>query len=597
MSDFPLCASCRAEYEDPLDRRYHAQPLGCSKCGPELTFHRSGADPIRGNERALSQCAQLLRDGLIVAAKGIGGYHLLCDALRNDAVTRLRRNKSRPHKPLAVMVRARGADGLDEARHFALLGPAEAEMLRNPVRPIVLVNRRADAALAANVAPGLGEIGLMLPYSPLHYLLLEEFGGPVVATSGNLSGEPVMTDASEAEQRLDRVVDAFLHHNRPIYRPADDPVYRVIADHPRPIRHGRGTAPVNMSLPFTLKQPVLAVGGQLKVTVALGWRNRAVISPHIGDMGSLRSQVIFEQVVGDLQALYGVRAERIICDAHPHYSSTQWVRDADLPVTRVLHHHAHASALAGEHGVSEPVLVFAWDGVGYGADGTLWGGEALYGQPGSWRRAGSFRPFALPGGDKAGREPWRSALALCWEAGETWRNKCHGSDILYKAWQRRVNSPQSSAVGRLFDAAAALTGVVETASFEGQGPMQLEALSARDAEPIALPLERGSDDVWRTDWAPLLAPLQDDGIGVSERGAVFHASLAQALVEQAKRVRDETDVESVGLTGGVFQNKLLTEMAYDRLTAHGFSVLLANRIPCNDAGISFGQLIEAGTDP
>jgi hydrogenase maturation protein HypF len=599
MAGFALCPDCRREYDDPRDRRNHAQPLACPVCGPGLSFRPTGPvgaacePPAADNEAALAACVAALRAGQIVAVKGIGGYHLMCDAASEGAVARLRHAKNRPDKPFAVMVGEDGEDRLAALRRLVRLGAAEAAMLCDPIRPIVLATKREGASLAAGIAPGLAELGVMLPYSPLHHLLLGDFGAPLVATSGNISGEPVLTDAAKAEARLGRIADAFLHHDRPIRRPADDPVYRIIAGKARAIRLGRGSAPLNMRLPVRLDRPVLAVGGQLKVTVALAWDERVVVSPHIGDLGSPRGLAVFRQIIADLQSLYGVAAERVVADAHPGYGSTRWARRCGLPLATVLHHHAHASALAGEHGLAEPMLVFAWDGVGLGADGTLWGGEALLGRPGRWRRVASFRPFALPGGEKAGRQPWRSALGLCWEAGANWPGGArHADEALRHAWRRRLNAPETSAVGRLFDAAAALVGLVETASFEGHGPMWLEAASDAGAAPVALPLTQDGDGLWRSDWAPLLPVLQDEHLPVGERGAIFHASLATALLDQARRIRAEHGIAVVGLAGGVFQNWLLSEMALRLLDADGFRVLMGETVPANDAGLSFGQIIE-----
>jgi hydrogenase maturation protein HypF len=592
MSEFTLCPACRREYENPLDRRFHAEPVACPACGPTLHFVAPGGADIHDGT-ALAQAVTALRAGKIVAVKGIGGYHLMCDARNDIAVARLRAKKPRPHKPLAVMFPARGADGLDAVRAVAQLTPEHEHWLRDPVRPIVLVNKKPQA-LSPRIAPGLKEIGVMLPYSPLHDLLLTDFGGPLVATSANVSGEPVLTDNDEVDQRLRHVAEASLHHNRPIQRPADDPVMRVIGGHARPLRHGRGSAPLELPLPFTLAKPVLAVGAHMKNTVALAWNDRVVVSPHIGDLDAPRSLAVFEQVIADLQALYGVRAQAILSDAHPVYVSTRWARRAGMPVLPVLHHYAHASALAGEHPDAEHWLVFAWDGVGYGADGTLWGGETLLGAPGHWRRIGSWRPFYLPGGEKAGREPWRSALSLCWETGIEWKQCPEDPMLVHHAWQRRLNCPQTTSVGRLFDAAAALTGLNHRSSYEGQAPMLLEAACAdNDVEAVPLPTARNRDGLLETDWAPLLPFLMDAKRPIAGRAAGFHTSLAQALVTQANAAREEHGELTVGLTGGVFQNRVLTEQALNLLRRNGFDVRLAHQIPCNDAGISYGQVVEA----
>ena len=591
MAGFPLCPACRAEYEKPADRRFHAEPVACPQCGPRLGFVQ-GNETITDNEAALRATVAALRTGAIVAVKGVGGYHLLCDARSEAAVQRLRARKQRPHKPLAVMFPQQGADGLAALRTHLQPTADEASLLCAPQRPIVLCRRHADSTLAPALAPGLNEIGAMLPYAPLHHLLLDDFGGPLVATSGNISGEPVLTDDTDATRRLAGVADAFLHHDRPILRPADDPVWRSSGGTPRPLRLGRGNAPLELELPCPVGRPLLAVGGHMKNSLALAWEDRIVVSPHIGDLDAPRALAVFEQVAADLQQLYGVQAQRIVCDAHPGYASSKWARQSGLPVQAVAHHHAHAGALYGEHAGSGDWLVFTWDGTGLGDDGTLWGGETLFGRPGQWRRVGSLRPFHLPGGDKAGREPWRAALALLWECDEEAPPFHPEQALLQRAWQQRLNTPQSSAAGRLFDAAAALTSLCSHASFEGQGPMQLEAIARRDAAAIALPLYE-DDGVQRLDWAPLLPMLTATTRDLAERAGCFHASLAAAMAAQAQALRRSRDFTTVALGGGVFQNRLLTELAAAALEAAGFTVRLATRLPCNDGGLCYGQVIEA----
>jgi len=584
MRDFVLCPDCRREYENPLDRRFHAEPIACPVCGPHLQFV-SGETSIDGDEAALNAAVAALRAGKIVAVKGVGGYHLMCDASNGAAIAELRARKPRPAKPLAVMFK-----DLDALRRSVQTTPEQEAFLASPERPILLLPKRPDDGLSALVAPDLAEIGCLLPYSPLHDLLLNDFGGPLVATSGNLSGEPVLTECEEAQTRLVHLADSFLHHNRPIVRPADDPVYRVIAGVPRPLRLGRGSAPLELELPTRLNEPVLALGSHMKNTLCLAWGKRAVVSPHIGELDTVRSLDTFAQVAADLQRLYQVQAGRLIVDHHPGYGYRRFARDSGLPLFEVWHHHAHASALACEFPQVNEWIVFAWDGVGLGEDGSLWGGEAFTGAPGRWRRAASMRPFRLPGGDKAGREPWRAAAALLWENGEV---APFSPEPLHQAWTQGINSPASSAVGRLFDAASALCGVCSHASFEGEGPMRLEAqASANTGAVVELPLHRDADGLWRTDWAPLLPMLGDDALPAAERAASFHLSLAQALVDQATQLREQTGIRSVGLTGGVLQNRLLAEAAIERLESAGFKAHLPRRIPVNDAGLSFGQVIE-----
>jgi len=594
MENFVLCDACCEEYESPIDRRFHAQPLACPDCGPSLTFR--GVDTLVGDTpKALDAAVNALLQGDILAVKGIGGYHLMCDASNDEAVGRLRARKLRPDKPLAVMFPITGEDGLDTARSEVSLDSAEALTLTAPERSILIARRRTDSSLSQLLAPGLTQLGVFLPYSPLHHLLLDDFGRALVATSGNLSGEPVISDNAQAEERLNAVADAFLHHDRPIARPADDSVVRHIAGQQQPIRLGRGIGPLEFELAQPISVPTLAVGGHLKNNIALAWGDRIVVSPHIGDLGSPHSMQVFENTITDLQKLYQIRAERLVCDLHPDYASTKWANNQNLQVIHVQHHHAHASALAGEHQDIQNWLTFAWDGIGYGSDGALWGGEAMIGAPGCWQRAASFRQLRLIGGDKAGREPWRSAAALMWPADKTWMPDVEGADLARQAWLKRVNTVDSSAVGRLCDAAASLVLGRHVASFEGQGPMELEAvLGTTDGiNPIRLPLSSDAQGMMRSDWGPLVSMLTDQSHSVQARAACFHKSLAEALIDQAMAIRKTTGFDAVGLTGGVFQNKLLSELVVEGLARHGIGVRVHRMVPANDGGLSFGQLIEA----
>lgn len=593
MSGFELCPQCRQEYEDPADRRFHAEPVACPVCGPRLTYRSRDGEVIEGNEAALTAAVQALTSGKVIAVKGIGGYHLMCDACNDVAVAALRNNKPRPDKPLAVLFPAPLEDPFRLVAGAVELSPDDKVFLSGPARPILLARKKAGSNLPDAIAPALTEIGVMLPYSPLHHLLLNDFGGPLVATSANISGEPVLIDNAEVEKRLAHVADTFLHHDRPIERPADDPVFRNIAGKPRPVRLGRGFAPRELILPFKLQKPVLAVGAHMKNTITLAWEQRAVISPHIGEMDSARSLDVFEKTVADLQQLYDVNVDQIVCDAHPGYTTTRWAGRQGLSLHKVFHHHAHASSAYYECNTEDRILVFTWDGTGYGADGTLWGGETMLGKPGSWQRVASMRPFYLPGGDKAGREPWRSAAALCWETGQTNSSLPENDALLFEAWLKRINTPQSTAVGRLFDAAAALCGVCTQASFEGQGPMAFEALSGKPDRHVDL-LHETRDNVLITDWEPLMAVMQDTALPAGSRAAIFHASLAHVILQQARAIRSEHDVNTVSFSGGVFQNRVLTEHAMALLSDDGFTVHLPELIPVNDAGISFGQVIEFG---
>jgi hydrogenase maturation protein HypF len=596
MAAFPLCPQCAAEYGDIGDRRFHAEPLACARCGPALWLEEPGTPTVRAEE-AIARAVALLRAGAVVAVKGVGGYHLLCDARNETAVARLRRRKHRPGKPLAVMYPQQGDDGLGCVRRDVELSQSEARWLRSSARPIVLARRRASADLVDLIAPGLGEIGVLLPYSPLHHLLLEDLGHPVVATSANFSGEPVITDPGMAARQLSPLTDAILHHNRPIARPADDSVVRSVLGRARTVRIGRGLGPLERSLPWHLDHPVLATGGQQKVTVALAWENRVVISPHIGDLDSARGVEVFLQVIEDLQRLYGVRAAELLCDAHPDYAASRWAVSAGLPVSTVAHHRAHASGLAAEHDPEAPMLVFAWDGTGLGEDGTLWGAEAFCGMPGRWCRRASLRPFRLPGGERAGREPWRSAAGICWELGVRLPGRVE-ERVLHEAWRAGLNAPLTSAAGRLFDAAAALLLGVDVTSYEGEAPMRLEALarqvpigSGYEVTPPPVDLRADAAGVLRLDWRPFIEPLLSTPKDVARAAYGFHAALAAGIAAVARALRAE-GFTCVGLTGGVFQNALLVELAERALAQEGYRVCLNEQVPCNDGGLSFGQIME-----
>lgn len=439
----------------------------------------------------------------------------------------------------------------------------------------------------------------MLPSSPLHHVLLDDFGGPLVATSGNRSGEPLVWDEADAEARLAGIADAFLHHDRPILRPVDDPLRRVIAGRARPLRLGRGDAPLELDVPFAFARPRLAVGGQMKNTVALGWGRRAVLSPHVGELDSPRALQRFAAMIEGLQALYGVRAERIVHDRHPGYAASRWAQNQPLPCLAVQHHAAHASALYAElwqaRGVAPgEMLVLAWDGLGLGEDGRLWGGEALLGCPGRWRRVASLHPFPLPGGERAAREPWRSALGMAWATGlEVAGLAPPGVEagLLRQALARGLNTPSTSSMGRLFDGAAALLDLCREASHEGEAAMRLEA-AAVQAHPIqGIPLvwQDDAEGLLRLDWAPLVPLLRDASLAVAERARAFHASLARAALDLARRLA----VPTLGLTGGVMQNRLLVELIHAGAAAEGVEVVFPSKVPVNDAGLAFGQLVEA----
>jgi hydrogenase maturation protein HypF len=594
LAGFALCAACQQEYSDPRDRRFHAEPIACPVCGPRLRFIH-GKQIITDPTTALSAAVTALAAGEIVALKGIGGFHLCCDAMNATAVATLRARKQRPDKPLAVMFPAGEDNELAMLQRELVPTSGQAALLRSPARPIVLIHKHPNSHLADNIAPGLNEIGAMLPYSPLHYLILQQLQHPLVTTSANLSGEPVLTEYDEVRDRLMQVTSQVLDHNRPIQRPADDAVYRIIANIPRPLRLGRGNAPLELTLPFSLAQPLLACGGHLKNTVALAWENRIVLSPHIGELSAPRSQMVFANVITDLQRLYNIAPNILVCDAHPDYASTRWAKRQNKTLLPIWHHHAHAAVLAGEFPQEARWLVFTWDGVGAGADGSLWGGEALLGQPGQWQRAAHWQPFYLPGGEKAAREPWRSALALCWQSNQHWSAAPHDVELLQQAWRKRVQAPATTATGRLFDAAAALVDLCQHASFEGQGPMWLEALAEHgNAAAVTIPLTtHPRTGAIEMNWRPLVTMLLNERVSKTDRAYAFHLSLATVMRDVAVHLQQKHGDFAVGLCGGVFQNKLLSELALRLFHDAGLRAYLPERIPVNDGGLCYGQIIEA----
>lgn len=581
MRDFPLCPACQAEYHDPASRRFHAEVIACPDCGPQLRWQD------RRGEAALQAALNALRAGQIIAVRGVGGYHLMCDARNEASLALLRQRKQRPAKPFAILCDEAGEDGAGALRPFVCVKDEELALLRSPQRPIVLVE--GGTGLAAGIAPGLARIGVMLPHSPLQALLASGFGGPLVATSGNLSGEPIAIDAAEAETRLGRIADGFLHHDRAIRRPAEDSVWHVAAGAPTPMRLGRGDSPQAWRLPKALPEPVLALGGEQKTCIVLGWQDHAVVSPHIGDLEHPESLQRLALTIADFCRLYAVQPARLLLDAHPGYHARQWAEASGLRQQTVWHHHAHASALAAEYPGIPRWLMLSWDGVGLGPDGTLWGGECLLGSPGQWQRVACLRPFRLPGGEAASRQCWRSALGLCWEAGvdaPVW----HPEQVaLQAAWRTGLNSPPTSAAGRLFDGFAAQLGICSEASFEGEAPMRLQALAEAAGRGPQWPVRwlADPDGLLQLDWAPWLLTARQATHAPGELAWALHDALARAICELCIRLAADQRLP-LGCSGGVFQNRLLL----DRLQAHGQTVILPRRQPVNDAGLAIGQIFE-----
>lgn len=586
MRHFPMCPACIAEYSDPHSRRFHAETNACPVCGPRLRLLDARGHEVAEGTAAFDHAGRAVRIGAIVALKGLGGYQLLADARNEAAVATLRDRKRRPRKPFAVMVADLGA-----ARHLAAVSAIEAETLASAAGPIVLVRAREHAAVAPSVAPKSPLLGLMLPTTPLHHMLARDLGIPLVCTSGNRGDEPIVCDDGEAPTRLAGIADLFLAHDRPIVRPVDDSVVRVIAGAPTVLRNARGYAPAVFASPGT-KTATLALGGHQKDAIALGLGDRIVLGPHIGDLDSRETRAALDRAVDDLPRLHGRVPEAVACDAHPDYHTTHAAGRSGLPIHRVPHHLAHVLSGMLDSGLDGPVLGVTWDGTGYGGDGTSWGSEFLAVSGGHWRRAAHLLPFRLPGGDAVIRQPVRSALGVLHALGDD------ATELAIPAAERRildtmlargVNAPLTSSAGRLFDAVAALLGLCREASFEGEAAMAVEYASGRatDAAQLA-PMIIGDALDWRPTLASLLAGHRA-GVPPESLALGFHHVLADTIAAVARRI----GIADVLLTGGCFQNALLAELALDRLAAAGFAVHLHRRIPPNDGGLAAGQALFA----
>jgi hydrogenase maturation protein HypF len=602
MSRFRMCADCETEYHDPANRRFHAQPNACPVCGPRVWFSKAAASrpgAKDSTETALKEARSALADGRVVAVKGIGGFHLACDARSDVALETLRTRKGRVEKPFAVMAR-----DLDVVRGFAKVNEEEAKLLTSRERPILLLRaiEPPSTALSNEVAPGNRYIGVMLPYSPLHYLLLDET--PLVMTSANRSEEPIVKGNDEAAERLSDLADFFLLHDRDIEVACDDSVVRVFQGHELPVRRSRGYAP--FPIPDPLKGPaVLAVGGELKSTFCLTRDGTAYLSQHLGDMENLETLTAFERGFRHLRELFVVTPQAVICDLHPGYISTLWARryaqENEVPLMAVQHHHAHVASLMAEAGLGADsrVLGFAFDGTGYGTDGAIWGGEVLESGYRDFTRLGHLRYVALPGGDAAIRKPYRAALAMLWACELPWDGKlacvaeCDTREqaLLQRQLERGLNSVSTSSMGRLFDAIASIAGVRQVVSYEAQAAIELECLAKPDdGEPYHFNIETGETLV--LDPHPVLARVVEDALSGVETGRMatrLHRGLAEAIVRLAELASERTGLHRVALTGGVFQNVLLLTLATEGLRENGFEVLTHRWVPPNDGGLALGQ--------
>jgi len=596
MAVFPMCDPCRAEYEAPADRRYHAETIACNHCGPRVWLIDRDGNRQADGDASTRDAARLLASGYIVAIRGVGGFHLACDAASDIAVRRLRERKHRDAKPLAVMVST-----LADAREIALVSSAEAQLLLGPEHPIVLLPCRPENGIAPSVAPGLDWIGVMLPYTPLHHLLLEAAGCPLVMTSGNLSDEPIAIANDEARARLAGIADYFLLHDREILSRVDDSVVRFADDMAVLMRRSRGYAPLPLRIPVASPEPIIAVGPHLKNTFTLVRGDDAYVSPHIGDLESVESLAHFHASLGRYRALFRIDPCVVARDLHPGYLSTRIAGELGLThVIAVQHHHAHVAAVMAEHGVTERVVGVALDGTGYGDDGRVWGAEVLVCDLLGYERAAHLVYAPLPGGDAAAREPWRVAAgyaSLDSSAGPAFALAFEGIGdeqraIVDRQIARRLNSPLASSMGRLFDAAAAVLGVRRGMSYEGQAAMELESLAgAVRATPFEMPV-READGVLQMNPLPLLVALgerRQRGHDVGALAAWFHESVIDVIVRAAVRVADARQLRTVVLSGGSFQNARLLAGVRRRLADRGLRVLVPRQLGPNDGAISYGQ--------
>ncbi|HVJ04576.1 MAG TPA: carbamoyltransferase HypF [Candidatus Saccharimonadales bacterium] len=603
MKKFTMCAECEREYGDPENRRFHAQPNACPECGPQLQLWSITGAVLARREFALKEAAEAVRQGKIVGVKGLGGFHLMADARNEETVRRLRERKHREEKPFALMYPA-----VEDVLLDCELTAMEERMLRSPESPIVLVRRRKDvvSTLAPSIAPGNPMLGVMVAYTPMHHLLMRALGFAVIATSANLSDEPICTDELEAVERLGGIADLLLIHNRPILRHVDDSIVRVMAGREMVMRRARGFAPLPVRLAEEMPT-LLGVGAHQKNTVALSVGRQVFISQHIGDLETAQASVAFERVVESLKELYEVQPETVACDLHPNYISTEYANRVCGGPVRVQHHYAHVLACMAENEVQAPALGVAWDGSGWGPDGTVWGGEFLKIDEYGYTRATRLRPFRLAGSERAVREPRRCGLALLYEAqGEEMFEREELNPVgAFSTTERRIvakmlrqglNSPWTSSAGRLFDAVASLIGVRQVSRYEGQAAMELEWLAAQSTDDAVYEFHliesANPGAASELDWAPMVCGLLAD-LARNAKQQTMAKKFHNTLAEMIARVAGEHAGMPVVLSGGCFQNRLLTELTVARLETDGVKVYWHQRIPPNDGGIALGQVVAA----
>ena len=585
MAPFTMCERCAAEYHDPADRRFHAQPTCCPACGPRLSLeNQPGLDH---HENPIQAAVELLRGGRVLAVKGLGGYHLAADAACEQAVAALRQRKHREDKPFAVM-----AADLAAAAELAEVDETAAALLTSPARPIVLLPRRPGTTVAQATAPGNRQLGVMLPYTPLHHLLLAAVARPIVLTSGNVSDEPIVYRDDEARATLKGIADAFLTHDRAIHVRTDDSVARSFRGRPMLLRRSRGYVPEPLAVATGFPGPVLACGAELKNTFCLARGRHAFVSQHIGDLENAETLRSFTEGIEHFRRLFDIDPEVVAYDLHPEYLSTKYALELDLPAEGVQHHHAHIASCLADNGETGPVIGVAFDGTGYGTDGTIWGGEFLTAGLAAFERGGHLAPVPMPGGAAAIRQPWRMAAAYVADPEVARRHQDHWPAVIAMA-AKGINSPLTSSAGRLFDAAAAILGVRDAINYEGQAAVELEQL-ADPAETRAYPAAVEAGVPFTIRGSDLLhAVIEDrtDGVPAPVIAARFHHGVAALIEAGCLLMRERYDLGTVALSGGVFQNLLLLSATVARLEARGFRVLLHSRVPCNDGGISLGQAL------
>jgi len=598
MASFGMCPECAAEYADPANRRFHAQPNACPQCGPRLTLRDKEKELVTADPIVVA--AVLLKQGKILAVRGLGGFHLAVDAANSDAIARLRERKGRAEKPFALM-----AGDIAQIKDHCAVSLQEQDLLLSPRRPIVLLAQNSPGVISTLAAPGQKYLGFMLPYTPLHHLLLEAVGRPLVMTSGNYSEEPIFIGNDEALERLASLADCFLLHNREILQRCDDSIVRVAGNVPRVIRRSRGFVPRPIGVNLSFLEPLLAVGGELKNTVALARGNHVFVSQHIGDLDHPSAFRFFVHCIDHLERLFEIRPQAVACDLHPGYLNTQWAHKQNLRVVAVQHHHAHLAAVMAENGVTERCLGIILDGTGYGSDGTIWGGEILIGDHHDFERVAWLEQVRMPGGNAAITEPWRMALS--------WLYRAYGHEhdrldlpllrridpaargTLIQMIEQGINSPLTSSCGRLFDAVAALLGLGDRINYEAQTAIALEMI-ADCTHQGRYDSALGGKVSGMLSVVPLIRAVVDDvksGCDKAVIAARFHGTLAELLVRAAVAARERQQINTVGLSGGVYQNKLFFETMLNLLQKQGFHVLTHTRVPANDGGLALGQAVVA----